>query len=110
MVSFWIYIAGTLCTKLINIGCKIFERGKESFGGQVSPFRICQEGLPYVLRFVTKRKVECSQEEFLEVVKRKHFRIEDFGFESARKKIETLTSGCFVLYFGTEPNYEAIAC
>ena len=27
--------------KILSIGCKIFERGKESFGGLVSPYRLC---------------------------------------------------------------------
>ena len=75
MVSYNINFIADL--KIINIGCKVFERGKDSFGGQVTPFKISQEGINYVLPYITKRKIECSKEEFLDVVNKKTLKLED---------------------------------
>ncbi|KAM3129222.1 hypothetical protein pb186bvf_018697 [Paramecium bursaria] len=95
--------------KIINIGCKVFERGKDSFGGQVTPFKISQEGINYVLPYITKRKIQCSKEEFLDVVNKKTLKIEECISEHLKESIAQVGSGSFVLYFNNIVS-EAIVC
>ncbi|CAD8127729.1 unnamed protein product [Paramecium sonneborni] len=97
--------------KLINIGQKLFERGKESFGGQVTPFKITQEGLPYIFKYLTKRIVECNKEQFMEILQKRNIRMGDFAHEELKKQFEQLIQGCFVLYYKETPEIsEAVVC
>jgi len=59
---------------------------------------------------VTKRKVEGSKADYLDVVKRKNFRLEENDNQILRDEIAKLTAGCFVLYFKEDENTEAVVC
>ncbi|CAD8113690.1 unnamed protein product [Paramecium primaurelia] len=97
--------------KLINIGQKLFERGKESFGGQVTPFKITQEGLPYIFKYLTKRVVECNKDQFMEILQKRNIRMGDFAHEELKQQFEQLIQGCFVLFYKETPEIsEAIVC
>jgi hypothetical protein len=50
------------------------ERGKESFGGSVAPYKLCQEGLQYLLPYLTKRVLSTSRDTFLFLIERKNIK------------------------------------
>lgn len=46
--------------KLVNMGCKVFEKGKESFAGYECLYRLSQEGIHFLLPFMKARKIKVS--------------------------------------------------
>jgi multisite-specific tRNA:(cytosine-C5)-methyltransferase/tRNA (cytosine34-C5)-methyltransferase len=54
--------------KLVNMGCKVLEKGKESFAGHECLYRLSQEGIHFILPFMTERKVLVTLEFFRAVL------------------------------------------
>jgi multisite-specific tRNA:(cytosine-C5)-methyltransferase len=46
--------------KLINMGCKVFEKGKESFAGYECLYRLSQEGIHFLLPYMKARKIKVN--------------------------------------------------
>ena len=44
--------------KLVNMGCKVFQKGKESFAGYECLYRLSQEGIHFLLPFMKARKIK----------------------------------------------------
>ena len=44
--------------KLVNMGCQVFEKGKESFAGHECLYRLCQDGIHFLLDFINLRKIK----------------------------------------------------
>ncbi len=39
--------------KLVNMGCKVFEKGKESFAGYECLYRLSQEGIHFLVQLMS---------------------------------------------------------
>lgn len=63
-VSNYVRADNTGKLKLINMGCKAFEKGKESFAGNECLYRLCQDSIHFLLPLLTRRKVRVSLEDF----------------------------------------------
>ena len=50
--------------KLINMGCKAFEKGKQSFAGSECLYRLCQDSIHFILPLMTRRKVRVTLDIF----------------------------------------------
>ena len=44
--------------KLVNMGCQVLEKGKESFAGHECLYRLCQDGIQFLLDFIHLRKIK----------------------------------------------------
>ncbi len=38
--------------KLVNMGCQVFEKGKLSFAGNECLYRLCQDGIHFILDYL----------------------------------------------------------
>ncbi|GMF24597.1 unnamed protein product [Phytophthora fragariaefolia] len=54
--------------KVVYAGLKMFERNETAEGGKV--YRVCQAGLPHILPFMNKRKVDVSAKDFQMMLER----------------------------------------
>jgi multisite-specific tRNA:(cytosine-C5)-methyltransferase len=84
--------------KLVNMGCKVFEKGKESFSGHECLYRLCQEGIHYILPWIENRKLKVPLDFFKKVLSIHSMTHEDIESIEVREKIRTMTQGSFTLY------------
>lgn len=85
--------------KLISVGVKLFSNNKAKCDdlSNFCRYRICQDGMMYLIPFMTKRIFFCTEEFFIRILKEvdiKHNTIED---EKLRENLHSLKSGCVVL-------------
>lgn len=84
--------------KLINMGCKVLEKGKESFAGYECLYRLSQEGIHFLLPFMTQRKVRVSLEFFRSVLSIHSVVHEDIKELETKEKIHGMSQGSFCIY------------
>ena len=80
------------------MGCKVFEKGKESFAGHECLYRLSQEGIHFLLPFMKYRKIKVSLDFFKAVIKIHslvHDQIED---ESVRAQMKSVSQGSFCIF------------
>ena len=88
--------------KLINMGCKVFEKGKETFAGHSCLYRLSQEGIHFLLPFMKARKIRVSLDFFKAVIKIHslvHDNIED---KEVRGQMKEMVQGSFCLFIEEE--------
>jgi 16S rRNA C967 or C1407 C5-methylase (RsmB/RsmF family) len=87
--------------KVINVGVKLFSGNKKKVEGpedEHCKYRICQDGLVYILPFMEKRIFFCSLEFFIRMLKQKDIRHDDIKEDSdLYKRLHATKSGCVVL-------------
>eukprot|EP00744_Colponema_vietnamica_P020193 GILI01028667.1.p1 GENE.GILI01028667.1~~GILI01028667.1.p1 ORF type:complete len:353 (+),score=120.98 GILI01028667.1:108-1166(+) len=83
--------------KVINAGVKAFERKEVANEGGVScVHRLCQEGIGFVLPYLTKRLVRLSLPDMVFFLKAFHTNIAHFPTETAKESLSAMTNGSFV--------------
>lgn len=50
------------------MGCKVFEKGKESFAGYECLYRLSQQGIHFILPYMNERKVKVTIDFFKSVL------------------------------------------
>ena len=65
--------------KLVNMGCKVFNKGKESFAGNECLYRLSQDGIHFILPFMKSRKIKVNLEFFRFVIKIHSFLHDDIS-------------------------------
>jgi len=88
--------------KLINMGCRVLEKGKESFAGHECLYRLSQEGIHFLLPFMKARKIRVSVNFFKSVIRIHslvHDNIED---EDIRIQMKGMSQGSFCVYIDEE--------
>ncbi|CAH0494088.1 unnamed protein product [Peronospora farinosa] len=81
--------------KVVFAGLKMFERNETTEGGKV--YRVCQAGLPHILPFMSKRKVNVSTQDFQMMLDRLGDLLDFDEFEpSARQYFENAPIGSVV--------------
>ena len=80
------------------MGCKVFEKGKESFSGHECLYRLCQEGIHYILPWIENRKLKVPLDFFKKVLSIHSMTHDDIESIEVREKVRTMTQGSFTLY------------
>jgi hypothetical protein len=84
--------------KLVNMGCQVLEKGKESFAGHECLYRLCQDGIHFILDHLHSRKLKVPLTFFKTILILKsvpHDHIED---QDIRGAIQSITQGSFCIY------------
>lgn len=84
------------------MGCQAFEKGKESFAGNECLYRLCQDGIHFVLNFINLRKVRVPLpfwKQAIEIKSLSHEQIEDID---TREQIKAMSQGSFCIYIREE--------
>jgi hypothetical protein len=84
--------------KLINMGCKAFEKGKESFAGSECLYRLCQDSIHFLLPVLTKRKVRVTLEVFRLLIQHITIKHEQIADEATRHQLASINQGSFAVY------------
>jgi len=79
--------------QIVNSGLKLFNKHDVKQIG--CPYRICQEGLPWLFPFITKRIVEITEKDFVNLLSNKDPFLHTFSKET-RDSLEPLEQGCLV--------------
>jgi hypothetical protein len=84
--------------KLISAGVKLFKqnKAKDEEGVSNSQYRICQDGLQYIIPFITKRLYLCDLEFFINILTNSEIKIADIKDEELLNYLSSLTSGCII--------------
>lgn len=88
--------------KLVNMGCKIFEKGKESFAGYECLYRLSQEGIHFILPFMKERKVRVTLDFFKSVLSIHSLMHDDIKDEQIREQIRAMSQGSFCVFIEEE--------
>lgn len=98
--------------KLINMGVKLFSSNKKKSQEEnvdYCKYRICQDGLMYVLPFMTKRIFFCKVDFFVKLLKEVDVKQEDVDDVELRESLAAVKSGCVVIMCVKEkPDFEKI--
>jgi hypothetical protein len=86
--------------KLVNVGVKLFSLNKQK-DAEENPnyckYRICQDGLIYLLPFMSKRIYFCNEETFKYLLTKKDIKKEEISEEGLKEKLDLVKSGCVIL-------------
>ena len=80
------------------MGCKVFEKGKESFAGYECLYRLSQEGILFLLPFMSERKVRVNLQFFKSVLSIHSLIHDDIQDEHIREQIRKMSQGSFCVY------------
>jgi hypothetical protein len=82
------------------VGVKLFSINKKTLdktGQEQCLYRVCQDGLMYVIPFMRKRVYFCGKDLFLQLIKGVDVRHSDLQSEELRNILDNLSSGCVVM-------------
>lgn len=86
--------------KIMAVGVKLFSINKRTLdkSGQIEQclYRVCQDGLMYVIPFMRKRVYFCGQDLFIQLIKGVDVRHSDLP-EELKELLDNLSSGCVVM-------------
>ena len=84
--------------KVLNLGVRAFTLNKSKASKEICPFRLCQDCLPFLSQYITKRRVVIPNTALLfQIIEAKEIVIAELGDETA---IATLVdNGHYILYF-----------
>ena len=82
-----------------NAGVKLFKANKQKDENAINfcLYRICQDGLLYLLPFMHKRIFFVKEKFFIEILSKKEIKHEDIIDEELKKELKELKPGCIVL-------------
>jgi multisite-specific tRNA:(cytosine-C5)-methyltransferase/tRNA (cytosine34-C5)-methyltransferase len=84
--------------KLVNMGCKLFKKGKESFAGYECLYRLSQEGIHFLLPFMSERKVRVNLQFFKSVLSIHSLIHDDIQDQDIREQIRKMSQGSFCVF------------
>ena len=84
--------------KLVNMGCKVFEKGKESFSGHECLYRLSQEGIHFILPYMKNRKIKVSLKFFKSVISIHSLVHDEIKDEQVKEHIKKMSQGSFCIY------------
>lgn len=80
--------------KVVNTGLKLFEYNSRTCE---CPYRICQEGMPVIRKFMTKRVLPVTLQDFLTILGTQKQSVEVSAFsENTQKMLQELQAGACV--------------
>ena len=95
--------------KLITFGVKIFALNKRKVDEDFCQYRLCQDGLIYLIPFITKRIFFCDQDFLIKILKEVDIKITDLEDIEMRENLEKTTTGCIILVnVKNKPQYSDI--
>ena len=82
-----------------NAGVKLFKANKQKDENAVNfcLYRVCQDGLMYLLPFMHKRIYFVNEEFFVEILKKKEIRHDDISNEEIKNKLKEVGPGCIII-------------
>ena len=82
-----------------NAGVKLFKANKQKDENAVNfcLYRVCQDGLMYLLPFMHKRIFFVDEKFFVGVLKKKEIKHDDIEDEEVKNNLKEIGSGCIVL-------------
>ena len=82
-----------------NAGVKLFKANKQKDENAINfcLYRICQDGLLYLLPFMHKRIFFVKEKFFIEILSKREIKHEDIIDEELKKELKELKPGCIVL-------------
>ena len=80
------------------MGCTVFEKGKESFAGYECLYRLSQEGILFLLPFMSERKVRVNLQFFKSVLSIHSLIHDDIQDQDIREQIRKMSQGSFCVY------------
>lgn len=88
--------------KIMAVGVKLFSINKktvDSIGQEQCLYRVCQDGLSYVIPFMRKRVYFCGRRLFTDLIKAVDIKHTDFGEdnEDLKNLLQNISTGCVVL-------------
>lgn len=83
--------------KVINFGVKLFSLNKKKVDQEYCQYRICQDGLQYILPFVTKRIFFCHENLFVKLLKLSEMKITEINDPVLQESMTGLSHGCIIL-------------
>ena len=84
--------------KLVNMGCQVFEKGKISFSGSECFYKLCQDGIHFILEHMKERKIKVSLEFFKKAISAITLTHEQIEEETTRQEIQKMGVGSFCIY------------
>ena len=88
--------------KLVNMGCIVFQKGKESFAGNECLYRLSQEGIHFILPYMNLRKIRVSLEFFRSMLSIPSLTHEKIPDAAIREQIQAISQGSFCIYIDEE--------
>lgn len=86
--------------KIMAVGVKLFSINKKTLdktGQECCVYRVCQDGLMYVIPFMRKRVYFCGKELFIQLIKGVDVRHSELPSQELRILLDNLSSGCLVM-------------
>lgn len=86
--------------KIMNVGVKLFSINKktlDSTGQETCLYRVCQDGLIYIIPFMRKRVFYCGKNLLTKIIKSVDLRHADIEDIELKGILDNLPSGCVVL-------------
>ena len=82
-----------------NAGVKLFKMNKQKDENAVNfcLYRVCQDGLMYLLPFMHKRIFYIKEKLFVDILKLKEIKHDDIEDEELKKNLKEIGAGCVVL-------------
>ena len=81
-----------------NAGVKLFKANKQkNENAEFCLYRVCQDGLMYLLPFMHKRIYFVEEKFFIEVLSKKEIKHEDISDEDLKNKLKEDKPGCIVI-------------
>ena len=82
-----------------NAGVKLFKMNKQKDENAVNfcLYRVCQDGLMYLLPFMHKRIFYIKEKLFVDILKKKEIKHDDIEDEELKKNLKEIGAGCVVL-------------
>jgi len=82
-----------------NAGVKLFKMNKQKDENAVNfcLYRVCQDGLMYLLPFMHKRIFYIKQKLFVDILKMKEIKHDDIEDKELKKNLKEIGAGCIVL-------------
>ena len=85
--------------RVINMGVKSFSINKERVSTPDCKYRICQDAVPFLFDYITKRKcVSTSREDFNQLISLRFVKLEAVFDPSLRAQLE-VSNGYFIVHF-----------
>jgi hypothetical protein len=85
--------------RVLNMGAKAFQRNPQKITRDRCKYRVCQDALEYISRYITKRRVLCTDlNAFRLIVTQNEIKDEDIADESARSALKE-DIGHYILHF-----------
>lgn len=85
--------------RVLNMGAKAFQRNPQKITRDRCKYRVCQDALDYISKYITKRRVLCTDlNAFRLIVTQNEIKDEDIADESARLALKE-DIGHYILHF-----------